>query len=52
MNGWISDLDLPELQSIELDFYTFQGDARDDRKTILDEPYYFKNTLTMRSETE
>ena len=52
MNGWIDDSDLPKLQSIELDYEALAGDGRDDRKTISDEHYNYKNTLTMRSEIE
>ena len=52
MNGWIDDSDLPKLQSIELGYEALAGDGRDDRKTISDEPYNYKNTLTMRSEIE
>ena len=52
MNGWIDDSDLPMLQSIQLDVYALAGDGRKDRKTINDEPYNYKNTLTMRSEIE
>ena len=52
MNGWIDDSDLPKLQSIQLGSSALDGDARDDRKTISDEPYNYKNTLTMRSEIE
>ena len=52
MNEWIDDSDLPKLQSIQLDWYTLHGDERDDRKTISNEPYNYKNTLTMRSEIE
>ena len=52
MNGWIDDSDLPKLQSIELGTGTLVGDGGDDRKTISDEPYNYKNTLTMRSEIE
>ena len=52
MNGWIDDSDLPKLQSIQLDEYAFEGDLRDDRKTISSEPYNYNNTLTMRSEIE
>ena len=52
MNGWIDDSDLPKLQSIQLDRYALAGDYRDDRKTIRNPPYNFKNTLTMRSEIE
>ena len=52
MNGWIDDSDLPKLQSIQLDWNALQGDYDDDRKTIEDEPYNYKNTLTMRSEIE
>ena len=52
MNGWNDDSDLPKLQSIRLDWYAFDGDKRDDRKTISDAPFNYKNTLTMRSEIE
>ena len=52
MNGWIDDSDLPKLQSIRLDDEALWGDKRADRKTISDEPYNLKNTLTMRSEIE
>ena len=52
LNGWIDDSDLPKLQSIQLDQYTLQGDGRDDRKTISNSRYYYKNTLTMRSDIE
>ena len=52
MNGWIDDSDLPKLQSIQLSAWALAGDERDDRTTISDEPYNYKNTLTMRSEIE
>jgi len=52
LNGWIDDSDLPKLQSIQLDEYALAGDGRDDRETISEEPYNYKNTLTMRSEIE
>ena len=52
LNGWIDDSDLPMLQSIQLGSWALQGDGRDDRETISDEPYNYKNTLTMRSEIE
>ena len=52
MNGWIDDSDLPKLQSIQLGPGGLQGDNDDDRETISDEPYNYKNTLTMRSEIE
>ena len=52
MNERIDNSDLPKLQSIHLDEYALQGDDRNDRKTISDEPYNFKNTLTMRSVIE
>ena len=52
MNGWIDDSDLPKLQSIQLDKYALYGDSRADRKTSHEEPYNYKNTLTMRSEIE
>ena len=38
------------LQSIQLGSGSLQGDWRDDRKTISDKPYNYKNTMTMRSE--
>ncbi|KAK8792582.1 hypothetical protein WA588_005074 [Blastocystis sp. NMH] len=40
---------LPKLQSIQLDQCALQGDDRDDRKTISNLPYNYKNTLTMRN---
>ena len=52
MNGWIDDLDLPKLQSIRLNYEALLGDSRDDRKTISNPPYNYKNTMTMRSEIE
>ena len=52
MNGWIDESDLPKLQSIRLGNYALRGDGDDDRTTISDEPYNYKNTLTMRSEIE
>ena len=50
LNGWIDDSDLPKLQSIQLGESALEGDSRDDRKTISNEPYNYNNTLTMRSE--
>ena len=52
MNGWIDDSDLPKLQSIQLGGSALLGDWRDDRQTIRNPPYNYKNTLTMRSEIE
>ena len=52
MNGWIDDSDLPKLQSIQLGDGALRGDNGADRKTISNEPYNYKNTLTMRSENE
>ena len=52
LNEWIDDSDLPKLQSIRFAPGALFGDERDNRKTISDEPYNFKNTLTMRSEIE
>ena len=52
MNRWIDNSDLPKLQSIQLGESALDGDFRDDRKTISNKPYNFKNTLTMRSEIE
>ena len=52
LNGWIDHSDLPELRFIELGVSALYGDSDDDRKTISTEPYNYKNTLTMRSESE
>ena len=52
MNEWNDDSDLPKLLSIQLGWNALKGDYRDDRTTISDEPYNYKNTLTMRSEIE
>ena len=52
MNEWIDDSDLPKLQSIELGSSALEGDGGFDRQTIEEEPYNFKNTLTMKGEIE
>ena len=52
MIEWIDYLDLATLQSIQLSYGTLQGDYRDDRKTISEAPYNYKNTMIMRSEIE
>ena len=52
MNDWNDDSDLPQLQSIRLGEFALQGDDGDDRKTISNKPYNYKNTLTMRSDIE
>ena len=52
LNDWIDDSDLPKLQCIQLGQEALSGDARDERQTIEEEPYNFKNTLTMKSEIE
>ena len=52
MNEWTDDSDLPKLQSIQLGQEALSGDASDDRKTISEKPYNYKNTLAMRSEVE
>ena len=52
MNRWIDYSDLPKLQSIQLDTRALNGDEGDDRKTIRNPPFNYKNTLTMRSEIE
>ena len=52
MSEWINDSDLPKLQSIQLNNFALQGDDGDDQKTIQIEPFYFKNTLTMKSEID
>ena len=43
---------MPSLQSIQLENNALQGDDREERKTISDKPFNYKNTLTMRSERE
>ena len=50
MNGWIDYSDLTKLQSIQLGDGALNGDGRDNRKTSHEEPYNYKNTLTIRSE--
>ena len=40
-------LDLPNLQSISLERVAFQGNPRDEYKTIPEEPYNYRNSLTM-----
>mgnify|MGYP000763750698 CR=1 FL=1 len=52
MREWNDEIDLPSLQSIVLGSNTLKGDNGDRRKTISDEPFNYKNTLTMRSERE
>ena len=52
MNGRIDDSDLPKLQSIQLGNTALQGDSRDNRKTIINKRYKYKNTMTMRSQSE
>ena len=52
MNEWIDDSDLPKLQSIQLGQIALKGDDGDDRKTTINKPYNYKNTLTMRSDIE
>lgn len=41
--------DLPQLQSIKLEDQALWGDSRDDRKTITEEPYNYKNTMVMKN---
>ena len=52
MNKWIDDSDLPKLHSIQLGNTALRGDSSANQATINKRPYYFKNTLTMRSEIE
>ena len=52
MSEWIDDSDLPKVQSIQLGSDALCGANGDDRRTISYEIYYYKNTLTMRSETD
>ena len=42
--------DLPALKSIQLGDNTLQGDSGDKRKMIVEPPYNYRNTMTMRSE--
>ena len=41
--------DLPSLQSIQLRYKALQGDSGEKRKMIIDPPYNYRNTMTMRS---
>ena len=43
---------MPSLQSIQLGDYALQGDGSDKQKMITEQPYNYRNTLTMRSEKE
>lgn len=52
MREYNDEIDLPSLQSIVLGNNTLEGDNGDRRKTISDEPYNYRNALTMRSEIE
>ncbi|KAK8803194.1 hypothetical protein WA588_002345, partial [Blastocystis sp. NMH] len=40
---------LPSLQSIQLGDNALQGDSGDKRKMITEEPYNYRNTMTMRN---
>lgn len=51
MNRVNNNVDLPKLEIITLE-YALVGDDNADRKTNNTAPYYYKNTLTMRSVTE
>ena len=48
MYSLFGDLDLPELQSIELGEGALSGNEDESRRTRSKEPYYFKNTMTMK----
>ena len=52
MNKWIDDSDLPKLQSIQLGENALRCDDRANRKATGNEPFNFKNTLTMKSAIE
>ena len=52
MNGWIDDSDLPKLQSIQLGDCTLNGNHRDDRKTIEDEPYNYPDGSPVNNATK
>ena len=45
----MDDSDLPALRSIQLGIGALGGDGEYHRRTIGDYPYYYKNTMTMRS---
>lgn len=45
----IQSLDLPSLQSITMKQCAFEGDDNANRKSLLIEPYNYKNSLTMKS---
>ena len=51
MNGWIDYSDLPKFHSIQFGERALYGDYDNDRKTISEEPFNYKNTLTMKSES-
>ena len=42
-------IDLPSLKSMILDSHAFMGDNSADRRMKNTYPYYYRNTLTMRS---
>ena len=50
--GGFTDSDLPKVQSIQLGWATLEGDSSNDRKMMDHEPFNYKNTLTMRSQSE
>ena len=49
MNRVNNNVDLPKLEIITLEDSALLGDENPDRKTNNTAPYYYKNTLTMRS---
>lgn len=49
MNRVNNNVDLPKLEIITLENGALLGDENADRKTNNTAPYYYKNTLTMRS---
>jgi len=51
-NGKDDYLDLPKLQSIQLDSYSLMGGSHSFRSIITIDPYTFNNTLIMKSEIE
>ena len=42
-------VDLPLLNTLQLGERAINGDSRSERQTILDEPFNYSNTLTMKS---
>ena len=50
-HSFLYHLDLPNLQSISLEWGAFQGNPRDEYKTIPQEPFNYRQSLTMEGRT-